>query len=90
MPSFGPEAMSALQVAMRFRKAREAVIAGNVANADTPGYRRRDLAFEGILGEAQASRGDGSGSCTSTSSSIAAHSAPSPIVSVRATVLRLG
>ncbi len=55
MPSFGPEAMSALQVAMRFRKAREAVIAGNVANADTPGYRRRDLAFEGILGEAQAS-----------------------------------
>jgi flagellar basal-body rod protein FlgB len=55
MPSFGPEAMGALQVAMRFRKAREAVIAGNVANADTPGYRRRDLAFEGVLGEAQAS-----------------------------------
>jgi flagellar basal-body rod protein FlgB len=54
MPSFGPEAMGALQVAMRFRKAREAVIAGNVANADTPGYRRRDLAFEGVLEEARA------------------------------------
>ncbi len=55
MPSFGPEAMGALQIAMRSRKAREAVIAGNVANADTPGYRRRDLAFEGILDDAQAS-----------------------------------
>ncbi len=54
MPSFGPEAMGALQVAMRFRKAREAVIAGNVANADTPGYRRRDLSFEGVLESASA------------------------------------
>lgn len=54
MPSFGPEAMGALQLAMRFRKAREAVIAGNVANADTPGYRRRDLSFEGVLESARA------------------------------------
>ena len=54
MPSFGPEAMGALQVAMRFGKAREAVIASNIANADTPGYRRRDISFEGILDEAKA------------------------------------
>ena len=54
MPSFGPEAMGALQVAMRFRKAREAVIASNVANADTPGYRRRDLSFEVIFDDARA------------------------------------
>ncbi|MEZ4278052.1 MAG: flagellar basal body rod protein FlgB [Myxococcota bacterium] len=54
MSSFGPDAMGALQVAMRFRKAREAVIAGNVANADTPGYRRRDISFEGILEGARA------------------------------------
>jgi flagellar basal-body rod protein FlgB len=54
MPSFGPEAMGALQVAMRFRKAREAVIASNVAHADTPGYRRRDLSFEGIFEDAKA------------------------------------
>jgi flagellar basal-body rod protein FlgB len=52
MPSFGPEAMGALQLAMRFRKAREAVIASNVAHADTPGYRRRDLSFEGIFDDA--------------------------------------
>jgi len=53
LPSFGPEAMGALQVAMRFRKAREGVIAGNVANADTPGYRRRDISFEGIFEDAE-------------------------------------
>lgn len=55
MPSFGPDAMGDLQVAMRFRKAREAVIASNVAHADTPGYRRRDIAFEGIFEDARAS-----------------------------------
>jgi flagellar basal-body rod protein FlgB len=55
MPSFGPEAMGALQVAMRFRKAREAVIASNIAHADTPGYRRRDLSFEGLFEDAKAS-----------------------------------
>lgn len=53
MPSFGPAAMGALEVAMRFRKAREAVIASNVAHADTPGYRRRDLSFEGIFDDAK-------------------------------------
>lgn len=50
MPSFGPEAIQALQGAMRFRMARESVLASNIANVDTPGYRRRDLSFEGILG----------------------------------------
>lgn len=49
MPSFGPDAMSALQTAMRFRMQRESLIAGNIANADTPGYRRRDMSFEGVL-----------------------------------------
>lgn len=51
MPSFGPAALGTLQQAMRFRMARESVLAGNVANADTPGYRRRDLSFEGVLGQ---------------------------------------
>lgn len=49
MPSFGTEAISALQTSMRFRMARESVLASNIANADTPGYRRRDLSFEGVL-----------------------------------------
>jgi flagellar basal-body rod protein FlgB len=49
MPSFGSGAIGALQQAMQFRMARESVIAGNIANADTPGYRRRDIEFEGVL-----------------------------------------
>ena len=49
MPTFGSEAMGALQRAMQFRMARESVLAGNIANADTPGYRRRDIEFAGVL-----------------------------------------
>ena len=49
MPSIGPEALGVLQAAMRFRVAREGLLAANVANADTPGYRRRDVSFEGVL-----------------------------------------
>ncbi len=39
-------AMSMLQRAMHQRKARQGVLAGNVANADTPGYRRFDLVLD--------------------------------------------
>ena len=49
MPSFGPEAIGVLQRAMRFHMARESVLASNVANSDTPNYRRRDISFEGVL-----------------------------------------
>ena len=49
MPSIGPKALEELQTAMRFRTARESVLAANVAHVDTPGYRRRDLSFEGVL-----------------------------------------
>ncbi|MEM9174117.1 MAG: flagellar basal body rod protein FlgB [Myxococcota bacterium] len=54
MPSFGPDAMNALQTAMRFRVKRESLIAGNIANADTPGYRRRDISFDGVLSTTRA------------------------------------
>lgn len=35
--------------AMRFRMARQGALAANVVNADTPGYRRVDVEFQGIL-----------------------------------------
>lgn len=35
-----------LQEVLRFSEARHRVLAGNVANADTPGYRVRDLSVE--------------------------------------------
>ena len=35
-----------LQQAVQFNQARHAVLAGNIANMDTPGYRVRDLSVE--------------------------------------------
>lgn len=35
----------ALEDAIQFRLSRSSVLAGNLANVDTPGYRRRDLKF---------------------------------------------
>lgn len=28
---------------------REAILANNISNVDTPGYKRKDLNFEGVL-----------------------------------------
>ncbi len=39
---------------MLFRVARQAVLAGNLANVDTPGYRRGDLEFSDTLESAVA------------------------------------
>lgn len=36
--------------------ARNEAIAGNIANADTPGYKRKDVAFEEYLQEAVSAR----------------------------------
>ncbi len=47
----GPVA-AAVENAMRFRVARQAVLASNLANVDTPGYRRSDLHFEAKLDSA--------------------------------------
>ena len=38
-----------VETAMRFRVSRQGLLAANVANADTPGYRRVDLRFEDRL-----------------------------------------
>ena len=45
----------ALEQGLRFHEARQGILAANLANADTPGYRRVDLRFEGELGRARAS-----------------------------------
>lgn len=53
---------AALEDSMRFRVARSAVLAGNLANVDTPGYRRREMRFADSMNQAVASlrRTDGS------------------------------
>jgi len=41
-----------LAAALRGYDARNAALANNIANAETPGYRRRDVSFEAALAEA--------------------------------------
>jgi flagellar basal-body rod protein FlgB len=45
---FGP-AVSTLETSLRLRVARQGVLAANLANADTPRYKRVDLDFERML-----------------------------------------
>jgi flagellar basal-body rod protein FlgB len=52
VPAIEPDILSTIENAMRFRAARQGVLAENVANVDTPGYRRGDLEFDAKLAEA--------------------------------------
>jgi flagellar basal-body rod protein FlgB len=38
-----------LELSMRVRGARHEILSANVANADTPGYRARDLDFKSVM-----------------------------------------
>lgn len=44
------------QNALNLHAYRQKVIASNIANADTPGYRARDIDFQAALKDAQASQ----------------------------------
>ena len=50
--------------ALLLRAERQRVIAGNIANADTPGYQARDFDFATALREATAGRGSAGGIAT--------------------------
>ena len=45
--------------ALKLRAARQTVLAANIANADTPGYKAVDFDFAGALAKAQAAAVDG-------------------------------
>ncbi len=48
-----------IQSSLKARGMRQTVIANNIANADTPGFRRSDVAFEDALAKAlEGRRGD--------------------------------
>ena len=55
--------LSTYETALRVRAQRNEVLAANIANADTPGYRARDVDFRSALSNAQS----GSLSMTTTS-----------------------
>jgi flagellar basal-body rod protein FlgB len=52
MSLLGGGDLEALEASLRFRLTRQSALAGNVVNADTPGYRRMDVAFDGLLEDA--------------------------------------
>ncbi len=45
------------QTALNLRAERQELLAGNIANADTPGYKARDMNFGSALGSALQGRG---------------------------------
>ena len=47
--------------ALKLRSQRTEVLAANLANADTPGYRARDIDFKGALAAASGQSNPGSG-----------------------------
>ena len=53
-------ALSCQQQALGLRSQRQQILAGNIANADTPNYKARDFDFSTALKEASAGRSTGS------------------------------
>jgi len=53
------KALGIHQQALQLRVDRAEVLANNLANADTPGYKARDLDFQAILGQQIAGQGQG-------------------------------
>jgi flagellar basal-body rod protein FlgB len=53
-----PEAVDYLQAGLKAVNLRQTVIANNIANLNTPGFRRGEVRFEALLGEALKSDGD--------------------------------
>lgn len=62
-----------MQSAMDYRAARQDMIAGNIANADTPFYRPRDIRFEEVLKQKSASLFADKGETLSMSRTNGAH-----------------
>ena len=59
-------ALSFQQQALGLRSQRQQILAGNIANADTPNYKARDFDFSTALKEASAGRSSGSLALTTT------------------------
>jgi flagellar basal-body rod protein FlgB len=50
---------SALEVAIKGTEARQSVLANNLANVNTPNYKRSDVSFQGALASALSSASNG-------------------------------
>jgi flagellar basal-body rod protein FlgB len=61
MPSSIDNSLGVHAAALKLRSQRTEVLAANLANADTPGYRARDIDFKHALAAASGQTGPGSG-----------------------------
>jgi flagellar basal-body rod protein FlgB len=59
MPSSIDNYLGVHAAALKLRAQRTEVLAANLANADTPGYRARDIDFKGALAAASGQQGGG-------------------------------
>lgn len=60
--------LAGLSKALDLRAHRHQVLASNIANADTPGYKARDFDFKTALANATSGRMDGTGLAMATTS----------------------
>jgi flagellar basal-body rod protein FlgB len=67
MPSSIDNALAFQQQALGLRAHRQQVLAGNIANADTPNYKARDFDFSSTLKNAMAGRASGDLTLATTS-----------------------
>ncbi|MBN1359602.1 MAG: flagellar basal body rod protein FlgB [Sedimentisphaerales bacterium] len=58
MPQSSSSIVDLLQAGIRAEGYRQQAIASNIANLETPGYRRTDVKFEDLLAEALKTEGD--------------------------------
>jgi flagellar basal-body rod protein FlgB len=58
---------SALEVAIRGTESRQTVLANNLANVNTPGFKRSDVSFQGALASALESANGSTAAVDSTS-----------------------
>ncbi len=79
MEALWGNSLVALEQAMKFRVARQGVLSSNVANSDTPGYRRRELQFADRLGQAFLEMSKPEGSTLSTAKTLRARIERGPV-----------
>lgn len=71
------DALSFHQTALRIRAQRQELIAGNIANADTPNYKARDIDFSTTMKNALAGGHSSSGISMDKTSSLHLNGTPS-------------
>lgn len=67
----GDSRLEMLQRALGGLTSRQQALASNIANVDTPGYRRKDVAFESELGASLSRRGGADGMATTSAGQMA-------------------